>query len=123
VWHQERTIFEATERICALMDVTGVTRSELADRLGKTRSHVTQLLDGQTNMRLRTLSDVFVALGRAVHIVDGPLEPEVDKQHVVLSFMETYVWPSAGSTAFNSGIIAVPTVSQPLRFSLVAAQQ
>jgi len=74
VWQQERSIFEVTELICELMDDSGITRTELAGRLNKTKSHVSQLLDGESNMTIRTVSDVFSALGRAFHVFDGPLE-------------------------------------------------
>jgi transcriptional regulator with XRE-family HTH domain len=73
IWHQERSIFETTERICELMEQNQVTRSELAQRLGKSRGYITQLLDGTANMTIRTLSDVYLALGRAYHSTDGPI--------------------------------------------------
>ena len=64
-WHQERVIFETTNMLCDIMLDTGVSRTELAKRLGRTKGYVTQLLDGSANMTLRTVSDVFLALGRA----------------------------------------------------------
>jgi transcriptional regulator with XRE-family HTH domain len=73
LWQQERAIIEATERICELMEKQGVSRCELADLIGKSKSRVSQLLDGSANMTLRTLSDLYFSLGRAVHITDGPL--------------------------------------------------
>jgi transcriptional regulator with XRE-family HTH domain len=60
---QERFILDATEMICELMIEAGVSKSELAARLGKTKGFVTQLLSGNRNFTLRTLSDVLVALG------------------------------------------------------------
>lgn len=88
-WHQERTIFEATEKLCELLEVTGVTRSQFAERLGKSRSYVTQLLDGEANMTLRTLSDSFLVLGRALHIADGPLTTENDTAKVLRLYLES----------------------------------
>jgi transcriptional regulator with XRE-family HTH domain len=61
---QERTILDLTELICAVMEEQKVSRSDLARLLGKTKGYVTQLLDGRTNMTLRTMSDVFAVLGR-----------------------------------------------------------
>jgi transcriptional regulator with XRE-family HTH domain len=63
---QELTILDATERIHHLMKAHGISRATLAQRLGKSKSHVTQLLDGKRNMTLRTLSDIHFALGKAV---------------------------------------------------------
>lgn len=60
---QELFILDVTEMIVELMNASGVTRSELAHRLGTTKGHVTQILSGKRNLTLRTLSDVFLALG------------------------------------------------------------
>lgn len=70
-WHQERTIFEVTERLCELLNERKMSRSQFAKRMGTTKGYVSQLLDGECNMTLRTLSDVFLALDRAVHVTDG----------------------------------------------------
>lgn len=73
-WHQERTLFDTANVVCELMTEAGVSRSELANRLGKSKGYITQLLDGRANMTLRTVSDVFVALGRQFHPAHSPLE-------------------------------------------------
>lgn len=73
-WHQERTIFETTNMICRIMAENGVSRSELANKLDRSKGYITQLLDGTTNMTLRTVSDVFLALGREFHPAQSPLE-------------------------------------------------
>ena len=61
---QERLILQATERIVELMQQQNVTRTELAQRLGKSKSWISQLLAGEANFTLRTLADVFGALGQ-----------------------------------------------------------
>src|SRR4051794_21093945 len=73
IWHQERSIFETTERICELMQQSRVTRSELAKRLGKSKGYITQLLDGTANMTIRPLADIDLALGRAYLATHGPV--------------------------------------------------
>ena len=50
-----------TERISEIMNRRDISRAELARRLGKDRSYVTQLLDGR-NVTLKTLVQVAVAL-------------------------------------------------------------
>lgn len=65
---QERTILELTELVCAVLEEEGISRAELARRLGKTRGWVTQLLDGEANMTLRTVSDVFTVLGKQLRV-------------------------------------------------------
>jgi transcriptional regulator with XRE-family HTH domain len=84
LYQQERAILEMTEIICELMQEQNVTRSELAKRLGTTKGYITQLLDGRTNMSIRTMSDVFAALDRSLHFQEGPLEATVSS-HPVLS--------------------------------------
>ena len=59
---QERLIAQTQEEICRLMEAKDVSKAELAKRLGKTRSYVTQLLDSGRNLTLRTIADVFAVL-------------------------------------------------------------
>lgn len=80
LYQQERAILDVTELICQLMDEEHVTRSVLAGRLGRSKGYVTQLLDGRANMTVRTISDVFVALGRALHFQDGALSQTVSAE-------------------------------------------
>jgi transcriptional regulator with XRE-family HTH domain len=67
LYQQERAIYEVTDLIESLMEELGVSRAELARRLGKSRAWVTQLLDGEANKTIRTVADVFAALGREYH--------------------------------------------------------
>lgn len=66
LYQQERTILECTELICKVMDENGVTRAELARRLGKSKGYVTKLLDGQIDMSIRVISDIFTVLGKSL---------------------------------------------------------
>lgn len=59
---QETLIIEATEALWHAMENAGITQSELAERLGTTKGHVSQVLGGSRNMTLRTFSDLCVAL-------------------------------------------------------------
>lgn len=68
-YQQERLILEITERVCKILAEDGVTRAELARRLNKTKSHVTQLLDGGANMTIKTIADIFTALGKEMKVV------------------------------------------------------
>lgn len=62
LFEQERLFVEVTELLTSAMDVQGITRAELAQRLGKTKSFVTQVLRGRHNMTLRTLAGLFDAI-------------------------------------------------------------
>lgn len=65
---QERLILHATETICELIEKRGVSRADLAREIGKSRGFVTQILSGDRNMTLRTLSDFAFALSARVSI-------------------------------------------------------
>jgi AraC-like DNA-binding protein len=62
LYQRERTILEVTELICKVMNNQNISRADLAKRTGKSRSYITQLLNG-TNMTVRTISDVLFAMG------------------------------------------------------------
>ena len=55
-YEEERLILWTTEAIWRAMDDQGLTRAELAERLGTSRANVTQLLSGTRNMTLRSLA-------------------------------------------------------------------
>lgn len=74
LYQQDRSIESVTGLICTLMENQGVSRTELARRLGMTPGRVTQLLDGESNKTVRTLSDMFVALGHSLNFVAGSLD-------------------------------------------------
>lgn len=73
LFQQEKLILEFTEMICSLMNESHMSRSELADKLGTSQSHITQVLDGNRNMTLKTASDLAWALGKTVHFEAGPM--------------------------------------------------
>ncbi len=101
LYQQERAILELTELVCQLMHEQDLSRAELARCLGKTKGYVTQLLDGRTNMTVRTISDVFVALDRAVHFQEGPLDATVSAAPLFCFDVKTAwaeqacAWPSS----------------------------
>lgn len=64
----EHLIFNATELILGLMEHEGLTRSELAERIGKSKGHVSQLLNGERNMTLRTLAEIAHAVGHRIEL-------------------------------------------------------
>jgi transcriptional regulator with XRE-family HTH domain len=61
-----------TAELLRLMDRRGVSRSELARRLGASPAHVTQILRGDTNFTLVSLEKLAAALGAQLRVVlDG----------------------------------------------------
>lgn len=59
----EELTFDVTEEILIIMEDKGITKKDLADKLGKSKAYISQLLSGSKNMTLRTLSDLCFALG------------------------------------------------------------
>lgn len=68
VYAQEGLIAHTSEMIHAAMEKRGVIRARLAERLGCSAPHVTQILSGERNMTLRRLADIAHALGYRVEI-------------------------------------------------------
>ncbi len=104
LYQQERAILEITETLCRLMHEQGFTRTKLAHRLGKTKGYITQLLDGRTNMTIRTISDAFVAIGHALHFQEGPLDRTVS-QSPCFTFRAGW---NATESAWRPGVVVVP---------------
>ncbi|MGK2858975.1 MAG: helix-turn-helix domain-containing protein [Thermoanaerobaculia bacterium] len=65
-----------TEQIARAMDERGVNRTELARRLGVSKARVTNLLGGSTNLTLRTLAAIAVALGCDIELQLGAPRPQ-----------------------------------------------
>ena len=69
---QESFILEVTEIICKLMKKHEVSISELAKRMERSTGRINDILEGE-NLTLRTLSDIFDALGYKVIIDVKPI--------------------------------------------------
>jgi hypothetical protein len=63
VFQQERAIVEVTDLLESALEQSGISRSEFARMLGKSKGWVTQLLDGEGNKTVRTIADAFAVLG------------------------------------------------------------
>ncbi len=71
---QETLILDATETVCEWLAAEGLSRADLAEKLGRSPAYVSQLLNGSRNMTLRTLADVACVLNREVRISSGPMD-------------------------------------------------
>jgi transcriptional regulator with XRE-family HTH domain len=65
---EEELIVDAAEEIWSAMEKAKVTKSELAERLGKSKAFISQLLNGSRNMTLRSLADIAHSIGFRVHL-------------------------------------------------------
>lgn len=59
---QEELILDVTERLSKALEDAGITRAELARRLGRSPAFVTQVFGGGRNLTLRTIADIAAAL-------------------------------------------------------------
>lgn len=64
----QTVISDITEDMVARMDVLGLGRSDMAERLGVSPAMITKLLRGQNNFTVRTLVQVSDALGCRVSV-------------------------------------------------------
>jgi len=53
---------EFTEKIVERMDTLGISRKELAEKLGKKQSHITRLLSGNNNFNIENMVQIAEAL-------------------------------------------------------------
>jgi transcriptional regulator with XRE-family HTH domain len=80
---QEELILEVTETICDILENEKISRKELADRLGKSKGFVSQLLNGGRNLTLRTVADNFHVLGYKVTLTAHKKEVKRQESNVI----------------------------------------
>ena len=89
---QEELILEVTETICELLENEKISRKGLADRLGKSKGFISQLLKGGRNLTLRTVADILHVLGYKVAL--KPYKEEGKRQErKIIVFQTSYTPP------------------------------
>lgn len=78
LYFREDLIFEVTEAICKVMEERGISKAELAEIAGVSKSNITQLLSGDQNMRLTTIADLLFALDARLEVTAVPVEIEMN---------------------------------------------
>ncbi len=68
----DRFLIDILEELVVHMEKQGMTRAELAKRLGVSRSFVTQVLKGSPNLTIRTLFRVLWAAGLSLEARTEP---------------------------------------------------
>lgn len=74
LYFREDLIFDVTEAICRIMDEKGISKAELAEIAGVSKSNITQLLSGDQNMRLTTIADLLFALDARLQVTAVPIQ-------------------------------------------------
>ncbi|MEC6831250.1 helix-turn-helix domain-containing protein [Photobacterium toruni] len=59
---REDLVFNVTEDLLVMLDELNISKTELARRLGKSKSYISQILNGSRNMTLGSFSDICFAL-------------------------------------------------------------
>jgi transcriptional regulator with XRE-family HTH domain len=81
---QEELILEATELLATIMSENKISKADLARRLGKSKAFVTQCLNGGQNLTLRTLADLFGAVGFRLQLGAKPGAQEAHRKIIKL---------------------------------------
>jgi len=91
---QEDLILEVTEKLCELLEKEKISRKEQADRLGKSKGFVSQLLNGGRNLTLRTVADILHVLGYRAYLTPFK-EGEQRQESNVRELRTTYTPPKS----------------------------
>ena len=106
---QEELILEVTETICDILENEKISRKELADRLGKSKGFVSQLLNGGRNLTLRTVADILHVLGYKISLKPQKLRQEsnvIESQYRFKMPESQYRMPPRPE--YNWGTLKVP---------------
>lgn len=96
--NQERLILAVTLRIRKVMEDKGINRASLAKALKVSKARVTKILSGDSNITLRTLSDIGFALNVPVVVdFDNHLEEKVKQYEFQLNFIGLQFSDSSGT--------------------------
>ncbi|WP_447875849.1 helix-turn-helix domain-containing protein [Serratia fonticola] len=101
----ERLQFNTTEDIILAMQDAGINQSDLARKLGRSKSYVSQLLEGRRNMTLKTLSDIAYAIGAEARV--SIFSGGVDVSHQIVPERS---WSKDLSSKSSEGTFIVITV-------------
>lgn len=72
VFDEEKLLVDVSILVAEIMEKQGVSRAQLAQRLGKSKAYVSQVLRGDANMTLRTVADLFSVLECNIEVNAAP---------------------------------------------------
>lgn len=96
---QEQLIFNVTEDILLAMEDLDISKSELASRINKSKSFISQLLNGNANMTLRTLANICFELGTNVDVRIG--NGVSVRHHKLENELDVEAWEPAETVSFK----------------------
>jgi transcriptional regulator with XRE-family HTH domain len=86
LFEQESLALAATELVCRLMQEQQLSKSDLSNKLDKSRAYVSQLLSGSRNLTLHTLAELAFHLGYRIEMDAIPLSCVNDNQGLPIRF-------------------------------------
>lgn len=72
-FERERLMVWTLDSLAELMEDTGISRADLARKLGTSRAHITQVFAGTRNATLSTVADLAWACGKRAVVKFEPL--------------------------------------------------
>jgi transcriptional regulator with XRE-family HTH domain len=66
--NREALTIEVTELICQMMQEKKISRKQLAELLGKSKGRISQMLNGECNLTLQTVADMFTVLEKRLAV-------------------------------------------------------
>ncbi|HFB65790.1 MAG TPA: XRE family transcriptional regulator [Aeromonadales bacterium] len=115
LYAQESLIVNTSEDFLTLMEEMGVTKSKLSKLIGKSKSFVTQSLNGTRNLTLKTLADMAYVMGAKV-VVKFEFEETQNKADTVSDkvFLQVVAKPTKNK---------VMNISKPTKLTTFQAQE
>ena len=80
---QERLILEVAHLICRAMEEKQIKRSTLAKELQKTKGWISQILHGNANLTIRTIANIFTAMGKELRLDAKDLFEQEHPLHMI----------------------------------------
>lgn len=99
---EETALLEASELVAACLEDRHIKKSTLADRLGVSRSEVTQRLNGKRNLTVRTLGAMLHELGYRLRFDVQDLAEHRPQRHVEVVGGTGWITPGARYTRTGS---------------------
>lgn len=78
-YHLEKLRLEIMEQMLALMESAGITRAEMARKLGCSNAYITKLLNGSENLTLLKLAQIATVLHSTIDVTFVPQSLTVTK--------------------------------------------
>ncbi|MDJ0355596.1 helix-turn-helix transcriptional regulator [Paenarthrobacter sp. PH39-S1] len=87
---EEAAMVDASEIIASALELSGMTKSELARALGVSKSEVTARLAGQRNITVRSLAKTLHILGARLELRSAHVERRGESERGRVLHMEQY---------------------------------